>query len=214
LLLPAYKDILSFLKPEILIGSLFLHLNKDLMKLNSFIIAAGFIILSSEIYAQTGPQSSSSMLKEAYIQAAKENKNVFVIFHASWCVWCHRMDSSMSDISCKKFFDDNYVTRHLVVDESKDKKNLENPGADELRNQLGGKDLGIPYWLIFDSNGNLLADSRIREDATVSSAPGDNSGCPASEKEVAYFIKVLKKTSKINVAQQAVIEKRFRENEH
>ncbi len=183
------------------------------MRLNSFIIAVGFMILSSEVYAQTEPRPASAILKEAYIQAAKENKNVFVIFHASWCVWCHRMDSSMNDASCKNFFESNYVIRHLVVEEQGDKKNLNNPGADELRNKFGGKDLGIPYWLILDANGNLLADSRIRAD-DASATPGDNTGCPAIEKEVAYFIKVLKKTSKINAGQQADIEKRFRQNEH
>ena len=75
------------------------------------------------------PASATDVLKEAYQQAAKENKNVFVIFHASWCGWCHKMDKSMNDPICKKFFDDNYIIRHLVVDEAKDKKNLENPGA-------------------------------------------------------------------------------------
>jgi thiol-disulfide isomerase/thioredoxin len=165
-------------------------------------------------HAQSTPPSAEAVMKEAYQQAAKENKNVFVIFHASWCVWCHRMDSSMSDASCKKYFDDNFVIRHLTVDESKDKKNLENPGADAFRNKYGGNDLGIPYWLIVDPNGRLLADSRIRSDANVNSQPGDNSGCPATEKEVAYFIKVLKQTSKINASEEAAIIKRFRQNEH
>jgi thiol-disulfide isomerase/thioredoxin len=164
--------------------------------------------------AQSTPPSADAVIKQACQQAAGEKKNVFVIFHASWCVWCHRMDSSMSDVSCKKFFDDNYVIRHLTVDESKDKKNLENPGADAFRNKYGGNDLGIPYWLIFDPNGKLLADSRIRSDANVNSQPGDNSGCPATEKEVAYFIKVLKQTSKINASEEAAIIKRFRQNEH
>lgn len=175
------------------------------------IVSLGMTILS---YAQSTPPSADAIMKEAYQLASKENKNVFVIFHASWCVWCHRMDSSMNDASCKNFFNDNFVIRHMTVDESKDKKNLENPGADEFRNKYGGADLGIPYWLIFDSNGKLLADSRIRTDANVNSTPGDNSGCPATEKEVEYFIKVLKQTSKLSEAEETVIIKRFRENEH
>ena len=171
-------------------------------------------LIPAIIHAQSAPSSADAVMKEAYQQAAKEKKNVFVIFHASWCVWCHRMDSSMSDVMCKNFFDDNYVIRHLTVDESKDKKNLENPGADAFRNKYGGSDLGIPYWLIFDPNGKLLADSRIRTDANVDSKPGDNSGCPATEKEVDYFIKVLKQTSQLNTSEEAAVTKRFRENEH
>ncbi|MBS1920428.1 MAG: thioredoxin family protein [Bacteroidetes bacterium] len=172
------------------------------------------LFLPSVMQAQSVPPSADAVMKDAYRQAAREGKNVFVIFHASWCVWCHRMDTSMNDASCKKFFDDHYVIRHLAVDESKDKKNLENPGANEFRNKYGGADLGIPYWLIFDSNGKLLADSRIRIDGNLNSTPGDNSGCPATEKEVAYFIKILKQTSNLSADEEIVIAKRFRQNEH
>ena len=85
------------------------------------------LFLSVTLAAQTSPSSADHILKEAYQQAAKEQKNVLVIFHASWCGWCHKMDSSINDQSCKKFFDDNYVIRHLVVDESRDKKNHGEP---------------------------------------------------------------------------------------
>lgn len=165
------------------------------------------------IHAQTSIPSANDILKEALVQASKEKKNVFIIFHASWCVWCHRMDSSMNDMVCKKFFDDNFIVRHLTVDESKDKKDLENPGADEMRNRYGGKDKGIPFWLIYDANGNLLATSLMNTASSPNDVSGENVGCPASEKEVAYFLSVLKKTSKLNADQQAAIEKRFREND-
>jgi thiol-disulfide isomerase/thioredoxin len=171
------------------------------------------LLLSLSSYSQKTPLSADDILKEAYGQAAKQNKNVFVIFHASWCVWCHRMDSSMNDKACRKFFEDNYVIRHLTVDESKDKQNLQNPGADDLRKKYYGDGQGIPFWLIFDKDGNLLADSKMRADG-ANPETGDNTGCPASEKEVTYFLRVLEQTSKINQQQQEVIRKRFRQNEH
>jgi thiol-disulfide isomerase/thioredoxin len=161
--------------------------------------------------AQT-PASAIDVLNGAYLQAAKENKNVFVIFHASWCGWCHKMDTSMNDPACKAYFDDNYVIRHLVVDESKDKLALENPGANELRIKYHGDGQGIPYWLVFDKEGKLLSDSKMRgkgEDADK----GANTGCPASEKEVTFFVDILQKTSKLNSEQLEVIRKRFRKNE-
>ena len=170
--------------------------------------AAGILIK-----AQSTPLSADEIVKEACSQAGKEKKNVFIIFHASWCVWCHRMDSSMNDPACKQFFENNYVIRHMVVDESKDKKQLENPGADELRNKYGGKDQGIPYWLILDASGNLVFNSRIKSDKTGTDELGDNSGCPATENEVDYFIKALKRTSNLSEAQEAAIIKRFREND-
>ena len=158
------------------------------------------------------PPIANEILKEAYLKAAKENKNVFVLFHASWCGWCHKMDKSMNDPVCKKFFDDNYIITHLVVDESKDKKALENPGANELRNKYYGDGMGIPFWLVFDKEGKLLFDSKIR---AVGEGPekGENTGCPANAEEVAYFVKVIKNTSKLNAAQLEIIIKRFRENE-
>jgi hypothetical protein len=124
------------------------------------------------------------------------------------------MENSINDESCKKFFNDNFVIRYMVVDESKDKKELENPGADELRTKYHGDGQGIPFWLIFDKNGNLLADSQLRPESSGLDTKGENVGCPAAANEVEYFIRVLKKTSKLDAMQQAAVEKRFRQNEN
>ncbi len=161
--------------------------------------------------AQT-PLSADDVLKDAYQQAAKENKNVFIIFHASWCGWCHKMDKSMNDPVCKFFFDNNYIIRHLVVDESKDKLALENQVAKELMIKYNGDGQGIPFWLVFDKEGNLLSDSKMREKGE-GPEKGANTGCPASEKEVAFFIGMLQKTSELNAEQLEIIRKRFRQNE-
>lgn len=170
------------------------------------------LIAAMTVKAQQTPASANDILKEAYLQAAKENKNVFVMFHASWCVWCHRMDTSMNDAACKKFFDDNYIIRHLVVDESKDKKSLETPGGAEMKIKYNGDGQGIPFWLVFDKDGNLLTDSKMRKEGE-GPEKGDNAGCPATEKEVDFFIDVLKKTSSISKEQIEIIRKRFREND-
>jgi len=169
-------------------------------------------LLMQNIKAQTSPASATEILNAAYETAAKENKNVFLIFHASWCGWCHRMDNSMNDPVCKKFLNENFVICHLVVDESADKKNLENPGADELRNKYHGDKQGIPFWLIFVMNGNLLADSRVRT-AEEGQEEGQNVGCPAAEKEVEYFIDVLRKNSDMNSSELKIIRERFRKND-
>ena len=173
-----------------------------------------FLLLMAvvSLKAQQNPASAKDIMREACQQAAKENKNVFVMFHASWCVWCHRMDTSMNDASCKKFFDDNYVIRHLVVDEAAAKKNLETPGAAEMKTKFNGDGQGIPFWLVFDKDGNLLADSKMRKEGE-GPEKGDNAGCPATEKEVDFFIEVLKKTSSITKEQIAIIRKRFREKD-
>lgn len=163
-----------------------------------------FLFLFININAQPTP-SANVVLKEARTKAAKENKNVLVIFHASWCVWCRKMDSSLNDVTVKDFFHKNYVITHLTILESKEKKNLENAGASELNKKWGGENQGIPFWVIMDKHGTILADSQIE--------PGKNVGCPATAEEVTHFIKTLKKTSSINDQQIAAVEKRFRRNE-
>jgi thioredoxin-related protein len=177
-----------------------------IMKPLLLLIALAFTITSG--LAQTTPEPASAVLQSAKEQAAKENKNIFLIFHASWCGWCHKMDSSLNDPTVKQYFQDNYVFRHLVVNESKEKKGLENPGALQIMEKFGGVEgEGIPYWAVLDAKGNLLADSRIN------GQPGKNSGCPAAKEEVDYFIKVLQKTSKLNTTALDLISMRFRKNE-
>lgn len=162
--------------------------------------------------SQPNPLSADAILKEACQQAARENKNVFVMFHAFWCGWCHKMDNSMNDESCNKFFGNNYVITHLVVEETKDKKNLETPGAAELKVKYNGDGQGLPFWLVLDKDGKLLADSKIRKEGEGADK-GSNAGCPASEEEVAFFVSVLQKTSSLDRAQLEIIRKRFREND-
>ncbi len=177
------------------------------------IVAAFFFLLSlftTNTGAQTVP-SAEAVLKESMQAAAAENKNVFIIFHASWCGWCHKMDTSMNDQSVKKYFTDNYIIRHLVVLEYDKNKHLENPGALQLLYKYHGKDSGIPYWLIFDKNGKLLADSKRRKEGEVPQQ-GANVGCPAEEIEVEYFIKVLRKTSRIDDKGLQIIHSLFLKN--
>ena len=163
--------------------------------------------------AQPSPLSVEQIMQEAMRQATKENKNIIIIFHASWCGWCRKMDSSINDKSCKFFFDDNFVIRHLVVNESANKKNLENPGVYQFRAKYKGENLGLPSWLIFDKDGSLLSDSQMRPNGADLTTQGENIGCPATAKEVAYFVKVLKKTSRVTKSEEEAIEKRFRQNE-
>jgi thiol-disulfide isomerase/thioredoxin len=162
-----------------------------------------------KIIAQESPKPATEILKEAYRQAAAEKKSVFVMFHASWCGWCHKMDSSMNDATLKDYFNNNYVIKHLTVYESKDKKQLENPGAMDVLRKYNGQDLGIPYWIIFDKDGNWLADSQVRPEGSDYKLRGENVGCPASGEEVNHFVSVLRKTSSLNADQSALIKKRF-----
>ncbi|HVI46178.1 MAG TPA: thioredoxin family protein [Chitinophaga sp.] len=155
--------------------------------------------------AQQTPASAGKVLKDACTQAGKSKKKVFLIFHASWCGWCHKMDTAMNDVSCRKAFNDNYVICHITVSEAKDKKALENPGGEAMLQQYHGGQSGIPYWLVFDASGTLLADSR----ASIDGGKPENVGCPSKKEEVDYFISVLKKTSHMNATELQAVRTRF-----
>ncbi|NLR58074.1 thioredoxin family protein [Chitinophaga polysaccharea] len=160
----------------------------------------------SQVQAQQAPPAASQVVKEACSKAGKNNKKVFVIFHASWCGWCHRMDTAMNDASCKKYFTDNYEIRHITVLENGDKKSLENPGGFDMLAKYNGDKEGIPFWLILSPAGELLADSRMKDAVT---GKLQNVGCPAQKAEVDYFITLLEKTSRMKTTELDAIRTRF-----
>lgn len=167
------------------------------------------LLLTGSAFAQATLPSSETVLNNAYAQATKENKKVILIFHASWCGWCKKMDASLNDPICKKMFDDNYVIAHLDVMEQPAKANLENPGSMDVMKKLGGEKSGLPFWLVLDPKGNVLANSLMPKDGAATATPEDNVGCPASDKEVAFFDGILKKTSNLKAEDIAIIHKRF-----
>lgn len=169
------------------------------MKIKHLLLCVALVI--ANITTVNAQEDSKVILENAYAQAKKGNKNVFIMFHASWCSWCKKMDKNMMSKATKQLFEDNYVIEHLTVMESKKKKSLENPGAQALFNRYSGGNAGLPFWLIFDSNGKLVEDSRNEK--------GDNIGCPATPDEVAQFVKKLKVSSKLTDEDLEVITNQF-----
>ncbi|WP_316788477.1 thioredoxin family protein [Pedobacter frigoris] len=184
------------------------------MKLKVFLFAMASVFILNTAIAQTTPAPADEVLNAAIKQAKAEKKNVLVMFHASWCGWCHKMDASLKDPSIKPFFDKNYVIADIVVYEHDvAKKSLENPGAAELLKKYNNADQGLPTWLVFDQNKNLLADSQMRAEGAELTSKGENVGCPAAEKEVAYFISTLKKSSKMTTKELDQVAVVFRKND-
>ncbi len=166
------------------------------MKLKATIICFLFLTVTLSAIAQQ-PPAASAVLEKAYTQAKKENKKVFLIFHASWCTWCKKMENNMALPQMKPLFEKNYVLAYLDVQEPPKKKELENPGAEEVLNKYKAGNAGIPFFVILDAKGNLLEDSF--------DANNQNLGCPASKEEVAEFTRILKNTSKLTDKELAQI---------
>ncbi|MFH0760351.1 MAG: thioredoxin family protein [Bacteroidota bacterium] len=180
------------------------------MKLKSLFLLLAGLVLVSGIQAKVTPPPAKKIMKVACRKAAAENKNVCIIFHASWCGWCHRMDSIMNMPECKPLFDANWVTDHMVVQEHKPElKKLENPGGQEFMDKYNGQNQGIPFWLVFNPKGELLADSRMPAKDKTGKDILTNTGCPAQPDEVAYFVTVLKKTTKLTQPEIDLIADRF-----
>jgi len=146
-------------------------------------------------------EKADVVLNKALTQAKAENKNVLLVFHASWCGWCKLMEKNMNLPTTKSLFDENYVTAYLDVQERGEKKSLENPGGQELMNKYKGETAGLPFWLMLSPKGEVLADSF--------DAKGENIGSPASPEEVASFLVKLEKTSKLNKTELQTIQQVF-----
>ncbi|WP_343686738.1 thioredoxin family protein [Chryseobacterium gleum] len=149
----------------------------------------------------TAQEKADVVVNKAITEAKAGKKNVLLIFHASWCKWCKMMEKNMDLPETKPIFDKRFVTAYIDVQERGDKKSLENPGGQELMNKYNGENAGLPFWLILNPKGGVLADSF--------DAKGENLGSPATPEEVATFIAKIEKSSKLNKEEAQTIGKVF-----
>lgn len=149
----------------------------------------------------TAQEKADVVLNKALTEAKAGKKNVLLMFHASWCKWCKMMEKNMNLPETKPLFDKKFVTAYVDVQERGEKKSLENPGGQELMNKYKGENAGLPFWLILNPKGEVLADSF--------NAKGENLGSPSTPEEVATFIAKLEKTSKLKKEELQVIENVF-----
>jgi thioredoxin-related protein len=146
-------------------------------------------VRSEAVVAKPRPASVEALLAKAKDDAKKGGKNVLVLFHASWCQWCHRLDEFMDNPKIKPIFEENFVPVRITVLENDKHKADENPGGLEEMEDLGGKDAGLPFFAILNTDGRPLTSS-IRPPA--GSDKGGNTGFPAAPEEVDHFLQMMK----------------------
>ncbi len=136
------------------------------------------------------PAPAESIVNAALKQAATSDRNVWVIFHASWCIWCKRLDKMLDDPAIEAIVGKHYIVTHLDILETQQgkKDSLENPGGAAIATKLGGEKSGLPFFAFLDATGKKLADSNVMPN-------GQNIGYPATKAEIAEFGKLLEKSA-------------------
>lgn len=135
------------------------------------------------------PPPAAKVVADAQSVARSSNRNVMVLFHASWCGWCHRMEGVMKQPAIKPIIDKYFVVTWLVTLENGDKKALENAGADALMAANGGKNMGIPFFYFTNATGKTIATSLMPPGAD---GKPTNTGCPYEKAEIDHFMGMLK----------------------
>jgi hypothetical protein len=83
------------------------------------------------------------------------------------------------------------VVQHVAVLESQEKKDLNNPGGEELMKRVGG-DGGLPYIAFLSPAGDVLANSTEPE---KDGKKGGNIGHPFQPHEVDWFLAMVHKAA-------------------
>jgi thiol-disulfide isomerase/thioredoxin len=144
-------------------------------------------LIAASTFALAAPKSADELMKEARAKATKSNKNVLVIFHASWCGWCKKFDKFLDTTDAGKLVKSGLEVVHVTVMETPGMKADENPGGMELLKSLNGDKAGLPFMAIIDAKtGKPLVNSLQNPEKQ-----NTNTGYPAAPEEIAHFIKML-----------------------
>ncbi len=165
------------------------------------------ICLATSFAQGAAPDPAQILVNNAVAKAQGSDKHVLIIFRATWCKWCVRLEKAFENPQIGKIIDEHFVVATLNVFERGDKvQTFENPGAREIIARYGNKDSGLPFLAFLDAKGTLIANSNVMP-------AQQNIGYPGSKDEIVAFIRLLKKAApRMTKAQQSVISSYFKQN--
>ncbi len=166
------------------------------MKNTAVVFFLGLFLSYSAIAQSVKPDSAQTILDIAVKQAAASHKTVLVMFNASWCSWCKRLDTAFVSTELHAMIDQHFVVTHIDVLERKEKiALLENPGGSALLKTWGGEKSGLPFLVFLNPAGNKAGDSNVMPEH-------QNIGYPGSKEEIAAFVLLLKNNAPRMTAEQ------------
>jgi len=114
---------------------------------------------------------------EVFDKAAKEHKNVFIIFSHERCGWCRVFDMYHETPEVKEILEKDYLFKIIDITDSEP--------LTELWKHYGFK--GVPSSLIYSSGKELLFDGRTEEGGPV--------GYPLSPDGMDAYINAIRESS-------------------
>jgi len=177
--------------------------------IHRFIFTFVFIFLFANLVTAQDykPQHADKIIEVACKEAKTTDKNVFLIFHASWCSWCKRLEKAIQSDELKKIFNEHFVIIHLDVLERGDKvAALENPGAKDYMDKFGGEKSGLPFYVFLTPEQELISNSNVMPE-------NSNIGYPGANEEIEAFGKLLKSSAiKMSDEQLETIQQYLKNN--
>jgi thiol:disulfide interchange protein len=95
----------------------------------------------------------AGQIAAALSRASAENKRVLLIFGANWCIWCHRLHSTLeADAAVSKALDKGFVVVMVDVNTRRGEKR----NAAVVERYGNPVEHGIPVLVVLNSDGKQL----------------------------------------------------------
>jgi thiol:disulfide interchange protein len=110
-------------------------------------------------YPDMGPDiydvhaDGTAQIAAALAAASAEHKRVVLVFGANWCIWCHRLHTTLeTNAVVSRILGDHFV----LVDVDVNRRNGVNRNADVIARYGNPTRLGLPVLVVLDSDGKQL----------------------------------------------------------